>query len=101
MVARWGGGEFVIGMYGMTRNDGIQHLVKVSELLSQQVLSTTDGQELQVTFCSGISQYPDDGHSLQELYRAADSTLTQAKKLREQTNFNHAISSILPTKNSV
>jgi diguanylate cyclase (GGDEF)-like protein len=101
VVARWGGGEFVIGMYGMTRNDGIQRLVKVSELLSQQILKTTGGQELQLTFCSGVAQYPDDGHSLQELYRAADDTLTQAKRLREQTNFNHAISSILPTETSV
>jgi diguanylate cyclase (GGDEF)-like protein len=100
VVARWGGGEFLIGMYGMTRNDGIQRLVKVSEQLSQQVLNTTDGMELQVTFCSGVAQYPEDGRSMHELYRSADDTLTRAKKLREQSNFNHAISSILPTKTS-
>jgi diguanylate cyclase (GGDEF)-like protein len=101
VVARWGGGEFLIGMYGMTRNDGIQRLVKVSELLSQQVLNTQSGEALPVTFCSGVAQYPEDGQSLQELYRSADETLNQAKRLRDQTNFNQAISSILPTKTSI
>jgi len=30
-VARWGDAEFVVGMYGMTKEDGVKRLTKVLE----------------------------------------------------------------------
>lgn len=86
VVARWGGEEFVVGMYGMTKSDGVQRLVKVLETLNQGdfvALSTSeDGSELpplQVTFSAGVAQYPEDGTNLRALYRSADAALDQAK----------------------
>lgn len=87
VVARWGGEEFVIGMYGINKQDGLQRLNKVLEILRQQsftALNTTQttampSSKVQITFSAGIAQYPDDGDDLHLLYQAADSALYQAK----------------------
>jgi len=86
VVARWGGEEFVVGMYGMTKSDGVQRLVKVLETLNHGdvvALSTPDDScefsQLQVTFSAGVAQYPEDGTDLRSLYRSADAALDQAK----------------------
>jgi diguanylate cyclase (GGDEF)-like protein len=33
VVARWGGEEFVIAMYGMDRDDGVQRIAELLEIL--------------------------------------------------------------------
>jgi len=78
VVARWGGEEFVVGMYGTTRIDGIQRLVKVLETLRQHDFTAPEGT-LRITFSAGVAQYPEDGTDLQSLYRSADAALYQAK----------------------
>lgn len=98
VVARWGGEEFLIGMYGMTREDGVQRLMHVLERLHQQALTTESGAWVQVTFSAGVAQYPEDGTDLKTLYRAADAALRQAKRLREETTPKSTISSILPAE---
>jgi diguanylate cyclase (GGDEF)-like protein len=55
VVARWSGEEFVIGMYGMTREAGMQRLMQVSEKLTQQAFLTEGGEPIQVMFSSGIA----------------------------------------------
>jgi diguanylate cyclase (GGDEF)-like protein len=81
IVSRWGGDEFVIGMYGMTKQDAQHRLIEVLEALRQQEFSAPDRtKKLRVTFSAGIAQYPEDGTQVQSLYRAADTALEQAKK---------------------
>jgi diguanylate cyclase (GGDEF)-like protein len=101
VVARWGGEEFVVGMYGMTREDGVQRLLQVLDILNKQGMSNESGWPVSVTFSAGVAQYPLDGADLQALYCAADQALRQAKKLREKTNRHHNISSILPAETAV
>lgn len=98
VVARWGGEEFVIGMYGMTREDGVQRLIQVLEHIDHQAMQIETGETLQVTFSAGVAQYPEDGKDLKTLYRVADLALRQAKRLREQSHSHHPISSILPVE---
>jgi diguanylate cyclase (GGDEF)-like protein len=85
VVARWGGEEFVIGMYGMTRDEGVQRLNHVLQQLQQQALMVEAERPLQITFSAGVAQYPDDGQDLRTLYRAADSALCHAKDCRTGT----------------
>lgn len=80
VVSRWGGDEFVIGMYGMTKRDGQQRLMEVLETLHQEEFSAPDHTKFRVTFSAGVAQYPEDGTELQSLYRSADVTLSEAKK---------------------
>ena len=79
LVARWGGEEFVVGMYSMTKSEGVQRLTKVLETLRQQQFIAPDGTKFQVTFSAGVAQYPEDGADLQLLYQSADAALYQAK----------------------
>jgi len=89
VVARWGGEEFVVGMYGVTKRDGVQRLVQVLKTLRQEDSLTLTAKggipnpQLQVTFSAGVAQYPEDGADLQSLYRAADTALRQAKVARD------------------
>ncbi len=87
VVARWGGEEFLIGMYGMNKQDSVKRLTKVLENLRQQSFTALNVNQpgmkqscqFQVTFSAGVAQYPDDGADLHCLYQAADTALYQAK----------------------
>jgi diguanylate cyclase (GGDEF)-like protein len=81
VVARWGGEEFVIGMYSMTKENGVQRVKQVLETLRQQRFTTavTRSSPFQVTFSAGVAQYPEDGEDLSALYQAADLALYRAK----------------------
>jgi diguanylate cyclase (GGDEF)-like protein len=80
VVSRWGGDEFVIGMYGMTKRDGQKRLMEVIETLRLEEFTAPDHTKFRVTFSAGIAQYPEDGTEVQSLYRSADAALYEAKK---------------------
>jgi diguanylate cyclase (GGDEF)-like protein len=79
VVARWGGEEFVVGMYGMHRDDGVQRLAEVLEVWRQEEFNGAENERVHVTFSAGVAEYPVDGAELLALYRAADQALYQAK----------------------
>jgi diguanylate cyclase (GGDEF)-like protein len=80
VVARWGGEEFAVGMFGMSRQDAVQRMTAMLEAFRQELFTTPGGIEFRVTFSAGVAQYPEDGIELQSLYRAADTALYQAKR---------------------
>jgi diguanylate cyclase (GGDEF)-like protein len=79
VVARWGGEEFVVGMYGMDRSDGVQRLAEALEVLREEQFTGPDGETFSVTFSAGVSEFAADGRDLQSLYRAADGAMYAAK----------------------
>jgi diguanylate cyclase (GGDEF)-like protein len=78
VVGRWGGGEFVVGMCGLSRYDGVQRLAEVLEALRPERFISSAGAEFGVSFSAGIAEYAEDGTDLQALYRAAEETVRQA-----------------------
>lgn len=87
VVARWGEKEFVIGVYGINKHDGIQQLSKLLKALQQHAFTALNSSKpiaqsadpLRVTFSAGVAQYPEDGDYLNTLYQAANLALLQAK----------------------
>jgi diguanylate cyclase (GGDEF)-like protein len=79
VVGRWGGEEFVLGLYGMTREQGIRRLGRAIEEFRQTPFDDGIGGVLHITFSAGIAEYPRDGLDLQSLYLAADRALYGAK----------------------
>lgn len=79
VIARWGGEEFVIGMYAMSKSDGVNRLTKVLEALRKEEFMTSAHTTLQLTFSAGVAQYPEDGTDIETLYQSADAALYQAK----------------------
>jgi diguanylate cyclase (GGDEF)-like protein len=80
VVARWGGEEFAVGMFGMPQHDAVQRMTGLLEAFRQELFTAPGGTEFHVTFSAGVALYPEDGFELQSLYRAADQALYQAKK---------------------
>ena len=79
VVGRWGGEEFVVGLYGATRFQSKARLIELLEIVRQQEFISASGQKFQVTFSGGISECPENGTDLQALYQSADVALYQAK----------------------
>lgn len=80
IVSRWGGEEFIVGMYGLTQQEGIQRVEELLSALRREVFLVAGQQPLRVTFSGGVAEYPKHGTDLQKLYLAADAALYQAKK---------------------
>ena len=79
VVGRWGGEEFVVVMYGMTKQDGMKRLNEVLQQLSQHLFTEPNNISFSVTFSAGIAQLAEDGDDWQTLYQMADAALYQAK----------------------
>ncbi len=79
VVGRWGGDEFVVGMYGMARDDGVQRLAELLESFRPEEFSGRGGACARVSFSAGVAEYPADGRDLHELYRTADAAMYAAK----------------------
>ncbi len=81
VVARWGGEEIAIALYGMTRSDGVRRITDLLQAVRDETMVTPDGQSFQVGFSGGVSEYTVDGAALRDLYRRADEALYVAKAL--------------------
>lgn len=81
VVARWGSEEFVLGLYGITREEGVQRLTGFLETWRQQKFTDARNRTFQVTFSAGVAEYCQDGADLKELYRAADAALYRVKAM--------------------
>ncbi|MBD3884653.1 response regulator [Phormidium tenue FACHB-886] len=78
IVGRWGGGEFVIGMPGMTEADAMQRILDLQQAW-QRFEFEADGASFRVNLSLGVSQHLQDGTNLQMLYQAAHARLSQAR----------------------
>lgn len=79
VVGRWGGTEFVIGMAGMSKHDGMRRLSEVVQNLQTQFLMAVEGEAFWVQCTAGVVQGPLDGTDLQTLYQAASQVLRQTQ----------------------
>jgi len=80
VVARWGGEEFVVGMYGMGSGDGVTRLYRVLDAIRHEIFCSPNGEEFGVTFSAGVAEFPAHGLDLQSLYHSSDEALYAAKE---------------------
>jgi len=74
VVARWGGDEFVVGMFGMSSADGRRRMDDFVEALRDR-----NFEGLSITISAGVAEHPSDGDDVGSLYRAADHALYEVK----------------------
>jgi diguanylate cyclase (GGDEF)-like protein len=94
IVARWEGAEFVVGIYGMTRQEGVKWLSEILQVLPLIAVAEGDRDSIQITFSAGVAQYPEDGATVQTLYQAASVALERAKVKADSQNY---YPSVLPS----
>ena len=78
IVARWGGEEFLVGMYSMPGEAAGRRLTLALEKLQAEKFDGLD-EDLRVTFSAGVAEFPCDGADWTALYRVADGALSRAK----------------------
>lgn len=71
VFARWGGGEFVVGMYGLARPDGVQRLTSLLERICKDSYEAPGGGKFSVAMTAGVAEFPADGTNIEELHQAA------------------------------
>jgi len=80
VIGRWGGEEFVVGLYGANAQQAGDRLRHLMEEFRDESFSTPSGELSGLTFSAGVAQWPDHGSDLPELYRAADKAMYRAKQ---------------------
>jgi diguanylate cyclase (GGDEF)-like protein len=78
VVGRWGGEEFVIGMFGMNGDDARKRIAEMLERFSGEAFEAPDGA-FHVTFSAGVAEHGRDGADLEALCEVADRALYGAK----------------------
>ncbi|MFM7886882.1 MAG: diguanylate cyclase [Pseudanabaena sp.] len=79
VTMRWGGEEFVVGLYGANSQQSIERLHKFLEIWRQQEFMVTATESFSLTFSAGVVEYLQDSSSLELLYQRMDQALYQAK----------------------
>jgi diguanylate cyclase (GGDEF)-like protein len=80
VTMRWGGKEFVVGLYGADREQSVDRLTKLLEIWREQEFLTAEGESFGLTFSAGIAEYPQNGTNIEALYSSMDAALCQAKE---------------------
>jgi diguanylate cyclase (GGDEF)-like protein len=78
VVGRWGGEEFIVGMYGMSAENGVKRLAETLARFEEEEFTGSRGT-LRVSFSAGVAEYPLDGRDPGTVSRAADDALYRAK----------------------
>lgn len=80
LVARYGGEEFTIMLPDTDMEDACRLTDKLRKTVAHKLSAASNGDQWQaITFSAGISCFPEDGDTIEELFEAADRRLYLAK----------------------
>ena len=85
-IVRFESDIFVIAIYNLERE--IDRVKKILDNITSQIRTSLnrpvaiEGREIRIGVSAGIAIYPEDSHSVDDLYRHADSTLHHAKQTK-------------------
>lgn len=78
-IGRWAGEEFICIMTDTNGKSARKVAQRLCDDISEQPF-LTDSQKISITASIGISSFPDDGSTPDDLFSIADATLYEAKK---------------------
>ncbi len=94
VVGWWGGAEFMIGMYGSSKEHAAIKLTQICAKIGELSFPADDGRSVRVVCSGGVAQYQVDGDGVNELREAGLEALGQVRA----TGVNRVgISGIKPT----
>jgi diguanylate cyclase (GGDEF)-like protein len=90
----WGGAEFMIGMYGSSKEFSAIKLTQICTRIGEQTFRADDGTSVRVACSGGVAQYQVDGDTVETLREAG---LNALRLVRETGLSRVGISGIMPT----
>jgi diguanylate cyclase len=88
-VARNGGEQFAVLIPNAPPAIGLEMGEKIRSMVARSDFPVSDNQELAITVSVGISSYPDNGTTIQELYGAADTAMYESKAIGRNRVFHY------------
>lgn len=77
--ARYGGEEFISYLPDTDKHEGVTPAERLRKAIADNVF-IHDNKEIRITISIGVSQFPENGSTLEELVRSADEMLYKAKR---------------------
>jgi len=84
-ICRYAGDEFIVILRHIVNKEDVVRIANKVNVILSEPLTVDDSNELQVTASIGISFYPDDGLTGEELLKRADSAMYSAKGMGRNT----------------
>jgi diguanylate cyclase (GGDEF)-like protein len=81
VVGWWGGAEFMIGMYGSSKEHAAIKLTQICNKIAEQSFLADDGRGVRVVCTGGVAQYQVDGDSVSALRQKASEVLRQVREI--------------------
>jgi diguanylate cyclase (GGDEF)-like protein len=79
VVGRWGGEEFVVGMYGMPGSIAVDRLRGLLEDWTRVRFDAPDGDDFTTSFTAGLAELPGTAETVAAARRLADEALYRGK----------------------
>ena len=79
VAARLGASEFLLALYGSSREDAAQRIRGVADELRSMELTAPNGIPVRVTVSAGVAELPTDGHEPRAVRRVATEALRHAR----------------------
>jgi diguanylate cyclase (GGDEF)-like protein len=80
VVGWWGGAEFMIGMYGSSKEHAAIKLTQICVKLGEMSVPADDGRSVRVACSGGVAQYQVDGDTVNALREAGLEALRQVRE---------------------
>lgn len=84
-AARYGGDEFVIILPHTGKESGLAVAAKLRQRLHESLFYSDDGQPILLTASFGVASFPEDAATREDLIRAADMAMYEAKHAGRDT----------------
>jgi diguanylate cyclase (GGDEF)-like protein len=81
VVGWWGGAEFLVGMYGSSKEHAAIKLTQICTKVAEQSFLADDGRAVRVQCSGGVAQYQADGDTISALRQKAAEVLRQVREI--------------------
>ena len=81
VVGWWGGAEFMIGMYGSSKEHGAIKLTQICNKVAEQIFMADDGRGVRVQCSGGVAQYQVDGDTVAAVREKAVEVLQKVREI--------------------
>jgi diguanylate cyclase len=88
-VTRNGGEQFVVLLPNSPPAMGLDLGERIRSSIARSPFPVSDNQQVTITVSIGVSSYPDNGMTIQELYSAADTAMYEAKAIGRNRVFHY------------